>query len=487
MILRKGAALSGGQPAASIGTVPPPRAAQGNRSRVVAIILVLIGVQFAILLIRANRISTALVEKAAVVRLRTLAPSQTTQAASLDNCGLIKQLLDGTISSTTEGLPSSGKATSFGAVFWLKSPVLRAKLPESGDEIVLLKYNKYLPKQHTLKWTNTVSILNEYRDGRVFPKMHGYCRDPGDGFHYIVVEWIDLHPSEMIRPKSFEQCFHRATKLVKLLEILDEEMHLAFMDVKKGQWMSRPDELSFVLQDVDDIVRAPWTPSNEPGDFYRDQMDTALRIIQGFLPQKTAIGYVKKIWEEKMFPKGYTIRYAMTLLQEMIINDMGFNWSSDCKFGMPDGFRPCLDEVIKWAATIQDDWPAPRQVLWAMNECKRQGSFDRSSDEAKRPPAPWRDASPFSGNHASARYISCIRASDSVKKTDPAYTENIHFCSLGEDGIAFRISNSTRNGTISCCRPGHGIDCYYAVADKICENLQGRSAMLPLTTASITK
>jgi len=144
----------------------------------------------------------------------------------------VNKLLSGELPSTKDGLPAAGKQTTFGAVFWLKTPVLKAVLPEKDTEVVLLKYNKYLPKQHTLKWWNTVSILSEHRDDNIFPKIFAYCKDPGDGFHYILVEWIDLHPSELPKPKHFEECFDRSNKVLNLLVNLDD-MHLAFMDVKK--------------------------------------------------------------------------------------------------------------------------------------------------------------------------------------------------------------------------------------------------------------
>jgi len=391
--------------------------------------------------------------------------------ASLDNCELVNDLLSGKIPSSTEGLPSSGKPTSFGAVFWLKSPVLRAKLPGSGQDVVLLKYNKYLPKQHTLKWSNTVSILSKYRDGRVFPKMYGYCKDPGDGFHYIVVEWIDLHPTELPKPTNFEQCFDRMEKLVKMLVTLDEEMHLTFMDVKRGQWMSRPDKESFVLQDVDDIVPSPWTPTNEAGDLYHDQVAGAQNIIQGTLPPGTSIGHVKKIWDEEFFPNGYTIRYTMILLGQIIRSDMGFHWERDCRAGMPKEFITCFDRVLGWAATPKSDWPAPKQVLWAVNECRTHGSFDKTDPMAIRPTAPWRDQPAKNGKPSSTTHISCIRASDKVKKTDSAYTESISWCESTESGIVRKAANQSSSPSSSCCRGKAQQPCYYLVPEKLCPTL----------------
>jgi hypothetical protein len=384
--------------------------------------------------------------------LRTQAP------VSLDNCALINQLLSGEIPSTKDGLPSAGKPTNFGAVFWLKSPILRAKIHNDQD-VVLLKYNKYLPKQHTLKWANTVSILNEHRDGKVFPKMNAYCKDPGDGFHYILVEWIDLHPSELPAPRDFPQCFERLDKVMNLLITLDEEMHLAFMDVKKGQWMSRAGGNSFVLQDVDDIVRSPWVPSKEAGDLYNDQVGFAQSIIQSDLPPGTAIGAVKKVWDEEFFPSGYTIRYAMILLGEIVQRDMGFRWQSDCSAGMPPGFLKCFDKVVIWARTVSNEWPAPRQVLWAFNECRLKGTFDMSEPQARRAIQPWRESPP---NDSRKTYISCIRESDSVSKTDKHYTENLSFCELADNGQAVRWSGNNTSKT--CCRAKGSNPCYYYVA-----------------------
>jgi len=222
--------------------------------------------------------------------------------------------------------------------------------------------------------------------------------------------------------------------------------------------MSRRDGKSFVLQDTDDVVHSPWVPTKEAGDLYYDQVKYAQQTVQSNMPKGTPIGHVTKLWDEQFFPKGYTIRYAMILLFEMIRNDVGFRWEHDCKAGMPPHFMSCFDKVLAWAATSSDAWPAPKQVEWAFTECKRNGKFDSNDPSAVRPPAPWRD---FTSD--TAFHISCIRSSDSVKETDARYNEKLSWCTTSTNGTAQVPSWNVTSNDRSCCRAKHDQPCYYFV------------------------
>lgn len=433
----QGPSAQTGSLAAGPGTFGRTR--EFSSPRVLALTLVAMSL-LVFLLLRTNRPQSP----PPTEQLRTLAP------ISLDNCPLVNQLLRGEIPSSDQGLPKAGKANEFGLVFWLKTPVLHATV--NDRKVVLLKYNKYLPTQHDLKYSNTVSVLKQFgaHESRLFPEMFAYCNDAGDGFHYILVEYLSLHPSELPKPQAFAECTSRAKRVLELLVTLDEDMHLAFMDVKKGQWMARTVD-SFVLQDVDDMVRSPWVPTQEQGDLYVDQVDTAKRIMQDLMPAGTTAGAVDRLWDERVFPQGYTIRYAMILLRYLLVDDLGFSWTRECKFASQQ-FHSCLQRVLDWAATPGEDWPAPKQALFALKECEQRGEFTKTARE----PAPWRDQTPKSSN---ASYISCIRRDDPIKKTNPDYTSHVQLCR----------GNDTSSSVPTCCRAkSPQLPCYYRVKQTLC-------------------
>jgi hypothetical protein len=304
---------------------------------------------------------------------------------SLDNCAYVHRLLQGKDPlASSSGLPQSGKPTDFGAVFWLKQPVLTTLDAQSQTKVVLLKYNHYTPTQHTIKFTNTIQVLQEFRSAAIFPALRAFCRGAEDGFDYVLVDYVPLHPSELPAPGKFEDCASRAEKVLRLLVTLDEELHLAFVDVKPGQWMAREGGNEFVLQDMDDIVHPPWF-----GEQYGDQVEDAIRRVGSV--NKLSIGDARNAWRKEMFPNDkLTIRYAMVRLDQMLLHDMGFRWEgSSCQRGMPAMYSSCLRKAIDWGAVVGNDWPSPAMVLKALEQCRHGVTFDKAA-QGKRPRAAWR-------------------------------------------------------------------------------------------------
>jgi hypothetical protein len=387
----------------------------------------------------------------------TIDPFQT-----LDHCKEIKQLLTqpNLPSPESQGLPDSGKEQG-GITFWIKKPILKIDNPPS----LLLKYNKYLPTQHTIKWTNTVSVLGKYSHlSSILPRLFGHCRDPGDTFHYVLVEWIHSRPKELIKPTTFQQCFNRAIKLMEALTVLDDELHLGLFDVKPGQWMARintNNNFDIVFQDADDIAPSPWKSIKDAR--YPDQIDRAIRRIQWANPNKIkSFLEAHRTWHVDLFPDHtYTIRYTMILLYEILEHDMGFSWRDrECSSGQPKHWRSCLESVLEWTATVEDDWPAPKQVLDALLEC---GSSNNNNSNGKftktiRPQASWRDLdkTEILANTREPYFppSSCVRPYD---RSDAKNNNN------NNDGNQYNWCGE--GDTRSCCR-NKGLErCYYTVSD----------------------
>jgi len=360
---------------------------------------------------------------------------------NLSNCAWIESLLRGEDpNASSEGLPQSGKPTGFGAVFWLKQPILKTVDPQSGAKVVLLKYNHYTPTQHIIKFSNTVSILSEFTTARIFPELRAVCKGAKDGFDYIVVDYVPLHPTELPAPASFGDCFARAIKVLDLLVVLDDELHLAFVDVKPGQWMAREDGVSFVLQDVDDVVHPPWV-----GEQYPDQVEDAIRRVARV--NGISLQRAHQAWHTEMFPRQQlTIRYAMARLDQILLHDMGFRWeSSACRSGMPAGFMACLVRALEWGAVVGPDWPSPALVKAAVAQCRDLGTFERG----QRAPAAWRDLVPDAKGYEALGY--CKR---------PLGVERVglgpaRWCGDGDAGRA-------------CCASYKGDACGVQVADAQC-------------------
>jgi hypothetical protein len=190
-------------------TLPPSKSSRILVRVVLILVLLLVAVLWISRFLPSPTTPNTSTTSTTTTSLRSLPVPKTT---NYENCRLIQDLLQGNIASTKDGLPSAGKPNEFGLVFWLKTPVLRADV--DNQPVVLLKYNKYLPKQHDLKFTNTENILQQFGSdpSQVFPKLTATCEDPGDGFHYILVEWVDLHPSELPKPTKFMDCFTRVDR-----------------------------------------------------------------------------------------------------------------------------------------------------------------------------------------------------------------------------------------------------------------------------------
>jgi len=325
-------------------------------------------------------------------------------------------------------LPQSGVARK-GVTFWLKSPELHTRDDESGDEIMILKYNVYNPTQHTEKFENTIKVLTEYPEEKIFPKLYGYCRDI-DGFHYVAVEFIKFDVNNLPRPESLESCVRRAEEVVGLFARLDEKYHMLLADIKPGQWMARND-MSMVLQDVDDIV------PHRSKVIYEDQADWIRGTLESRLPNETRRS-IHRAWNMYMFPRSeLTSRYAV-ISTEMILNNLGFQWDKDCL--MTPEFKSCYRKLIRWTQTLEDDWPSPLQIQRALRECLEGGHFEKT----KRPLVPWREVKPL----PSKEYVpvsACKRPYDRVEQ-----------------------ANEFTRCEDSCCRAKGSQKCYYTVDNSFC-------------------
>ncbi len=337
-------------------------------------------------------------------------------------------------------LPKSGKRNTDGNVFWLKSPEMHTKNPETGEEIMILKYNIYNRDpswtQHTEKYENTVSVLSEHRSETFLPRLHAHCRDI-DGYHYIAVEYISKHMNEVPKPEGLPACVDRAIDIMTMFSTMDDK-GLCMMDMKPGQWMVR-DDGTFVIQDVDDIVASPTKV------VYKDQAEGLMATVQRF--NRLSAREIDKLWKLRMFPgKQFNIRYAVMSFS-MIMNDLGFQWSSRRCAGSAestvdyDTFHTCRKKLEAWSMSVGDDWPTPTQLISGLKSCRADGTFQRNARDEK----PWH-ALP-AGDEANYRPPSaCVRAYDNKQSGGRTFTK----C----EG--------------SCCRNKGSNKCYYTAKASMC-------------------
>eukprot|EP00510_Aplanochytrium_minuta_P002016 CAMPEP_0184021510 /NCGR_PEP_ID=MMETSP0954-20121128/9978_1 /TAXON_ID=627963 /ORGANISM="Aplanochytrium sp, Strain PBS07" /LENGTH=369 /DNA_ID=CAMNT_0026303557 /DNA_START=99 /DNA_END=1209 /DNA_ORIENTATION=- len=287
-----------------------------------------------------------------------------------DQCEWIEKLLkDG--EPVGPPLPKAGKARKAG-IFWLKSPLLHTRVKSStiptlsnsrgsvwGEDpevdIMVLKYNIYNEVQHKQKFSNTVKVLEKYSNDkyRLFPKLYGHCRDY-DGFHTLVVEFIDYNLLDLDSPRTLEKCVERADKALLLFQTLDEEYNMTLVDFKPGQWMARKDG-TLVLQDVDDIV-----PTFSPNP-YKDQIEWHKKSLAR--ANKVDFSEVDRRWKTDMFPEDkYTIRYPV-LAFDILLNDLGFRWNSNDCDGINSRFNACKEKVLRWTRSLSQDFPSPAKFV----------------------------------------------------------------------------------------------------------------------------
>jgi len=332
-----------------------------------------------------------------------------------------------------KALPQSGSAG--GGKFWLKQPVLHTKDPDSGMEIMILKYNVYEgngnPNQDTEKFSNTVQVLLKNTKTTIFPKLFGFCSKL-EGFNYIAVEYIDHDMADLAVPTTLSGCVSRARKALKLFGDLDEQLHLTLTDFKPGQWMARATG-ELVLQDIDDILMPR---SKSP---YPDQVSWLKNRIKSS-KGLNSLYEVDKAFQTKLFPRGeLNIRYV-TINTELLLDDLGFNWHRDCQ--MTSEFKVCKKKLITWSQTFEDDWPTPNQLVEALDSCEKNGTFERTT----RKPADWRDLKPLPLEDYKPTSV-CERSYADRSGRDPV---NPKWCDY------------------SCCSAKGGNACYYTVDSKHC-------------------
>jgi len=346
---------------------------------------------------------------------------------ALERCEWIKELLQKN-DSIGPPLPKPKEPRPGANVFWLKTPLLHTRDPESGDEVVVLKYNIYTKTQHIEKFNNTVSVLTLFPDATIFPKLYGYCKI--EEFYHIVVEFIDQEPRDLVRPKDIGECVDRSLQVLSTFNEMDK-LGLTLVDFKAGQWMIRKAG-DFVLQDVDDIVPAPAKGT------YSDQIDGFKWKIR----RKTQLDLYEfsKLWSETIFPNGkLTIRYDV-MGTSILLNNLGFSWKS-CS-GITPEFKKCFNDLIAWTETIHEDWPDFGQIAEALKDCYSKNAFVRTKGKRKS----WHMVHEKPNGSG---LNSCLRP----------YDKN---SGAGSRGI-FKCGNS-------CCRSKGQSPCYYTADSGLCEN-----------------